>query len=166
MLMLLENSRVNFIFDADCLTVMAGNLKEFSFFSNRIVITPHLGEMSRLCGKSIPEIAADKEKCAAEFSKKTGFTTLIKGNNTAVAAPDGRIYINTTGNPYMARGGSGDVLTGMIGSFLAQGIELFDAVCLGAYLHGGAGDVAAKELGLSMLPSDIPERIGKFLFSK
>jgi len=166
MLMLIENSRVNFVFDADCLTAMAPHLKEFSLYSSRIAITPHPGEMSRLCGVAIPAIIINKEKCASEFSREYGFVTLLKGNKTAVASPNGDIYINSTGNPFMARGGSGDVLTGIIGSLLAQGSDLFDGVCLGAYIHGGAADIAAEELGLSMLPSDIAPRIGKFIFSK
>ena len=119
-----------------------------------------------MSGASIPEILQNRKEAALSFSKQYGCITLLKGHETAICTPDGDCTINTTGNPYMARGGSGDVLTGIVGSLLAQGLSPYDAARLGAYLHGGAGDLAADELGLSTLPSDLPRRIGVFIRSK
>ncbi len=151
------------VLDADGLTVLEGATSILKVFSSGLVITPHPGEFSILTGQSVVQIQNDREGCAAAFAREHQCTVLLKGHRTVVASPDGRIFVNPTGNPYMARGGSGDVLTGIIGSLLAQGLSPFDAARLGAYLHGGAADLAAEELGLSLLPSDIPLYLGRFI---
>ena len=159
----LQASQQPAVLDADGLSVF-GSAPIFHYFPHRLVITPHPGEFSRLTGLPLPQVQANRQEIALAFSRTQGCVTLLKGHQTVVAAPDGRHYVNQTGNPYMARGGSGDVLTGMIGALLAQGVPPFEAACLGAYLHGGAGDLAYAQLGLSMLPSDLPQYIGRFLF--
>lgn len=153
------------VLDADGLTVFEEAPSLFNFFEHGLVITPHPGEFSVLTGRSLLDIQNNRCEAASQFAKEHNCTVLLKGHQTVVASSKGELYVNSTGNPYMARGGSGDVLTGMIGSLLAQGLSPFDAASLGAYLHGGAGDLAAKDLGLSMLPSDLPLYIGKFIDS-
>ena len=101
-------------------------------------------------------IEADKIHIVRSFSKKTGATLVLKGAPTLVAEPEGTVFINTTGNPGMATAGSGDVLTGMIAAFLGQGLNPISAAVLGPYLHGLAGDSAAREMGMhSMIATDI-----------
>ncbi len=97
---------------------------------------------------------------ASDFAAKYKVTLVLKGAGTVVAAPEGPVYVNSTGNPGMATGGTGDVLTGMIGSFLAQGHPPTQAACLGVFMHGVAGDLAAKEKGeAGMIAGDLIEKI-------
>ncbi len=162
-LLLLHRSQCPVVLDADGLTVFQTAPHLLKAYGHRLVVTPHPGELSCLTKSSLLQIQQDRQKAAAHFSEEYGCVTLLKGHGTLVSSPEGDCFTNPTGNPYMARGGSGDVLTGIIGSLLAQGLSPFDAARLGAYLHGGAADLAAEELGLSMLPSDISVRIGAFL---
>jgi NAD(P)H-hydrate epimerase len=112
------------------------------------VLTPHPGEMSRLTRKSIPEIQADRVGAARAFAQERGVYLVLKGNRSVVAAPDGRAWINPTGSPAMATGGTGDVLTGMIAGLLAQFPDQIEAAVLAAvYLHGRAGELGAAEVG-------------------
>lgn len=121
-----------------------------------MVLTPHPGEMARLCDDTIPEIQSDRLGAARQKAKDTGAVVALKGAATVVAAPDGRCAVNPTGNPGMAKGGSGDVLAGMAGAFLAQGVQAFEAAVLAVYLHGYAGDRCAERLGQrAMLPTDL-----------
>ncbi len=121
-----------------------------------IVVTPHEGEAARLLGEEIP----GREKRALELSSRLSATAVLKGSNTIVT--DGEnIYINNTGNPGMAAAGSGDVLSGVIGSLLAQGRDAFEAAVCGVYLHGLAGDLAAAEKGQwAVMAGDIAEKMG------
>jgi NAD(P)H-hydrate epimerase len=140
------------VFDADALTLLAkeddyAKLRGFAQGAT-VVLTPHPGEMSRLCRCEISEISADPVGKATELADETGATIVLKGAATVVTSPDGRVGINSTGNPGMATGGIGDVLTGILTARLAEGSEApFDAVCLAVYAHGAAGDLAAQELG-------------------
>ena len=152
------------VLDADALTAVGTDTRLLAGFAGRAVLTPHPGELARLTGSDAQTIMSDREGACRDFARKCGCTVLLKGHATVISDGE-RVEINTTGNPFMARGGSGDVLTGVIGSLLAQGFKPFDAARLGAFLHGGAGDLARDELGLSMLPSDIPPRLGRFLKS-
>lgn len=154
------------VLDADGINALEGKPELLNRANAPVVITPHPGEMSRLSGLSVKRIAAAKEKVAKEFANKYNVVCVLKGHRTVVARPDGKTYVNSTGNPGMAKGGTGDVLTGMIASFIGQGMRPFNAAMLGVYLHGLAGDLAAKEKGeVSMLASDllnkIPEAIKK-----
>ncbi len=142
------------LLDADGLNAVADRIDCLKGHTN-LVLTPHPGEMARLCGDSIPQIQAHRPETAREFVERYGVTLVLKGAGTLVAQP-GRILQNPTGNPGMSRGGSGDVLAGMIASFLTQGLSSWDAACAGVYLHGMAGDIAAKRLSQqAMLPRDI-----------
>jgi len=144
------------VIDADGLNALARDLSKLSLFSGPVVITPHPGEMSRLSGLTIPQIKASPVETARDFSARLGVVVLLKGAPSVVAEPGGRVILNPTGGPALAKGGSGDVLTGAIAALLAQGMGAFDAAFCGAYLHGRAGDMAAESLGeYSVLASDI-----------
>ena len=129
--------------------------------AKNVCLTPHRAEAARLIGCSASEIRPENriEFCRT-ISKKYSSICLLKGKNTCVTGFDGRLAINTSGNPGMATAGSGDVLTGMITAFAGQRLELFDATCLAAFLHGRAGDEAASNLGqISMMARDIIDNI-------
>ena len=124
------------------------------------ILTPHSGEMSRLTGQSVKEIEGSRLKTARDFARSFNCVLLLKGHRTVVASPQGKTYINHTGNVGMATAGSGDVLTGMVTAFLGQGMVPFNAAKYGAYYHGKAGDLAArKKSKISIIASDIIEQI-------
>ena len=156
---LVKDIRLPMVVDADGLNALAGNLNIFRTPNpepRTFVITPHPGEMARLIGKSAAFIQNNKKTVARSFSRAYNVTTVIKGYKTVVASPDGKFYVNTTGNPGMAKGGCGDVLTGIISALLAQGMDAFTAARLGVYVHGLAGDIAAKEKSeISLKASDL-----------
>ena len=125
-----------------------------------MVLTPHEGEFRRLGG----ELSGGRMAGAKALAEKTGAVVVLKGYRTITAAPDGRIYVNSTGNPGMATGGSGDVLSGILTCLLGQGMEPAEAAAAAVWLHGRAGDLAAKKLGMrSMLPSDIIDALSAIL---
>jgi NAD(P)H-hydrate epimerase len=128
--------------------------------SATIVMTPHPGEMARLTGLSVPQVEADRIGTARGFAVKYGVWLILKGARTVIAAPDGRIAINGSGNPGMATGGMGDVLTGVLTALLAQGYEPFTACRLGVFIHGLAADLVASEKGeIGMSATDVQERL-------
>ena len=143
------------VIDADALNVLTPDLLGTHHASSRVVITPHPGEFARLTGTDIPTVQANREELAIRLARQTGVVVLLKGHKTIVT--DGSsIYVNTTGNPGMATGGSGDVLSGFLGALLAQGIPALDAAILGAFLHGLAGDIAAKDFTqMGLIASDL-----------
>lgn len=145
------------LLDADALNCMRDDLSPLIKLGKRAVITPHVGEFSRLTGKKIAEIKADYSKCAGEFSRKYGCTVVLKDYVTHIATPDGTVLMNTSEpNSGLAKGGSGDVLAGMIASFLAQGSEPKIAAEAGCALHAEAASRCAGRLTKrAMLPSDI-----------
>ena len=152
----IEKCKIPMVLDADALNVVAENPEILKNAAAPIIITPHPGEFARLTASTPQAVNADREQLAAAFAKQYGVVTVLKGKGTVIAAPDGTIRINPTGNSGMATGGSGDVLAGMIASLTAQGANLFDAAAAAVYLHGLAGDIAAERLGkISMLPSDL-----------
>lgn len=132
------------VIDADGINLVARHIHILENVSGSVVLTPHPAEMARLTGLSVQEVNAAREKVAFEFARAHNVTVLLKGVNTVVAAPDGRAYINPTGSSALSRGGSGDLLTGIITALAAQGMSPFDAACLGAYLHGLAGAAAER----------------------
>jgi len=142
---LLERTKVPMVIDADALNALAAHPGHLNGRGRLMVLTPHPGEMARLAGMSIPEVEADREGLARRFATTHSVTLVLKGWRTLIAHPDGRIAINTTGNPGMAKGGSGDILTGivaaMIGQFPEQPAEAVEAA---VYLHGLAGDFAVR----------------------
>ncbi len=137
------------VLDADGINALSGHGETLRAaglrLDGRCVLTPHPGELSRLTGIPVAEIQRTRKEVAKRVSSEYNITVVLKGHRTVVAAPTGRIFINSTGNPGMSTAGSGDVLAGMIGAFLGQGLEAFDAAKYAAYLHGLAGDLAAKE---------------------
>lgn len=153
---LLPSVRVPCVLDADAINALAGAGEVLRKVQAPVVITPHPGEMARLMGVTTKEIQEDRIGAAVKAAEKWRVVTLLKGARTVVAAPDGAIYINPTGNPGMATAGSGDVLTGVVASLIAQGMETARAAAAGAYIHGLAGDLAAREKGMmGMIAGDI-----------
>jgi NAD(P)H-hydrate epimerase len=125
-----------------------------------MVLTPHPGEMGRLLGKSATEVQADRWEIARQFARAHDVTLVLKGAGTVVTDKSGPLWINSTGNPGMAKGGMGDALTGIIGALLAQGLPPLEAAKTGVFLHGRAGDVAAERCGeTSMLATDLIEAL-------
>jgi NAD(P)H-hydrate epimerase len=147
---LVERLTVPLVLDADGLNALAGRTDVLGRRSAATVLTPHPGEFARLLGCSVGEVQADREVRAAAFADRHRVVVLLKGHGTVVT--DGRrLYRNATGNPGMATGGTGDVLTGLIAALIGQGLEAFAAAQLGAYLHGLAGDLARDRLGETAL---------------
>ena len=148
------------VIDADALFALAGHTQILFKAKAARVLTPHCTEMSRLTNLSSKEIEASRLKTARDFARRYNCVILLKGHRSVVASPGGETYINHTGNVGMATAGSGDVLTGMITAFLGQGMGPFDAAKYGAYYHGKAGDLAAREKSkASIIASDIIEQI-------
>ena len=126
-----------------------------------LILTPHPGEMARLCGLTIAEVEAGRESIAASYARAQNCVVVLKGHRTIVAGPEGEVYQNTTGNPGLARGGSGDVLAGMTAALLAQGLAPLMAAVCAVWLHGAAADRCAARRGqLGMLPHDLFEDLG------
>ena len=148
------------VIDADALFALKGHVQILLKAKAVRVLTPHSGEMSRLTGRSVKTIEANRLKIARDFARQYNCVLLLKGHRTVVASPQGKTYINHTGNAGMATAGSGDVLTGMITAFLGQGMNAFDAARYGAYYHGKAGDLAARSQGkMGMIASDIIDHL-------
>lgn len=145
--LVLTHAYVPIVMDADALNTVAAYPGLAAYYTENIMITPHVGEMARLTGKTVQEIKEHALAVAREYSGRHGITCVLKDAATVTADRDGMTYLNTSGNCGMAKGGSGDVLAGLIGSLLAQGAELSEAAFLGVYLHGLAGDAAAGDLG-------------------
>lgn len=157
---LITQITIPMVLDADGLNAIADDLAILKQKKGPLILTPHPGEMARLIGKRASEVQKDRVNIASEFAKTWGVILVLKGANTLIAAPDGTLRVNNTGNPGMATAGIGDVLTGMISAFLAQGIAPLDAATLGTHLHGVAGDLAAGEKGeAGLLASDLIEKI-------
>ena len=148
------------VLDADGINALAGHIDELQCRRNRVtVLTPHEGEFAR-----IGDLSAGREASAEAFAAAHGVYLILKGHRTVIAAPDGRLAVNPTGNSGMAKGGSGDVLSGMVVSLLGQDMEPFAACCAAVYLHGLAGDLAAAEkTERAMTPTDLLETIPEAL---
>ena len=153
----LENAKVPVVVDADALNIISANKQLLENVPAPVILTPHPGEMSRLTGVQAKLIQADRVACAGQFAKEYGVYVVLKGSNTVVASPDSdRVYVNASGNNGLSKGGSGDVLAGMIAGLLGQGIKPLKAAACAAWLHGAAGDLCAAELGqYAMLPTDM-----------
>jgi len=160
------SENVPIVADADALIAIAADKSVLrSIQAANCVITPHPGEMAALTGQSIHEVVDDLVSCAQNFAEKYGVITLLKDARTIIAAPDGRTFINPTGTPALAKAGSGDVLTGVIAAYLAQGFESpHMAAVLAAYVHGRAGQLAAEALSVhGVCAGDLPEYVAKAL---
>ena len=162
---LLERSTVPLILDADALTMLADEPDRLVTSEDRdVIITPHPGEMARLVGSSIEEVQRNRIEVASDFATTHRVHVVLKGHRTVIATPEGHVFINPTGNPGMATGGTGDVLTGVIAAWLAQLLDA-DAACrLSVFLHGAAGDLAAVRHGqVSMTATDLLATLGDAL---
>ena len=158
---LAEEALLPMVIDADGLNALAGDL---SLLTRRkspdIILTPHPGEMARLAGVAAEAVESDRIGTARGFAVKYRVFIVLKGARTVIAAPDGRIALNGSGNPGMASGGMGDVLTGVLVALLGQGYDPFDACKLGVFLHGHAADLVAAEKGeIGMSAVDVQERL-------
>ena len=154
------SSSVPVIIDADGINAVAPDIEFTEQMKAPLIMTPHPKEMARLCKTTVAEIQADRIGIARRFSTERGVYLVLKGANTVVATPDGEVYVNMSGNAGMAVGGSGDMLSGMTLSLLAQGYPVKEAVCTAVKLHGDAGDRARDRLGeISLLPRDMIEEL-------
>jgi len=160
---LLERATVPLVLDADALTVLADDLSSLRGREERsVIITPHPGEMARLIGDTVEHVQANRLEVAAEFATSQHVYVVLKGHRTVVATPDGHVFINPSGNPGMATGGTGDVLTGVVAAWLAQLLDAEAACTLAVFLHGAAGDLAEVERGqTSLIASDLLQQLGQ-----
>lgn len=158
LLALIDNCRVPMVVDADALNILSRNRNYLSRLPQGSIITPHIGEFTRLagvCGNSYERL-----RRVVELAREHNLCIVLKGAYTAVVTPQGCCHFNTSGNPGMATGGSGDTLTGVLLALLAQGLSAVDAARLGVYVHGAAGDVAAGKMGeTALIASDIAEAL-------
>ncbi len=158
---LVETVTLPLVIDADGLNALAEDITVLKRKkSKQVILTPHPGEMSRLLGTSIPDVEAIRISVAQEFARNYGVFLVLKGSRTIIAAPSGTAAINGSGNPGMATGGMGDVLTGIIVSLLGQGYAAWDACRLGVFLHGYAADMVAEDKGeIGINASDVLEKL-------
>ncbi|HEX2920944.1 MAG TPA: NAD(P)H-hydrate dehydratase [Bacteroidales bacterium] len=156
---LLKGCNKPLVIDADCINIISQYPELLSSLPENTILTPHPGEFDRLTGKSVS--GNERFRKQVDISKRFKIIVVLKGAYTSVSMPDGKVYFNSTGNPGMATAGSGDVLTGVIVSLLAQGYAAADAALLGVFVHGHAGDVALKATSYeSLIASDIIYHIG------
>lgn len=157
---LILNCPCPIVIDADGITVLARLLDVLKNARSQIVLTPHPGELSRLINISVKDIEKQRINIAQKVAKDFGVVLVLKGVPTVVAEPQGRVYLNTTGNPGMATAGSGDVLTGIIASLIGQGLSPFHASVLACFIHGLSGDIAAKKKGYhGLIAGDLIESL-------
>ncbi len=158
----LERSEAPLVLDADALNALADDRSALTGREGRdVIITPHPGEMARLMGCTVEDVQADRLGMASELARSQKLYVVLKGYRTIVATPAGKLYVNPTGSPGMATGGTGDVLTGMLAAWLAQLLDAEAACQLAVYLHGAAGELADADTGeVSMTAGDLADHIG------
>lgn len=149
------------VLDADALFAIGEKKIDLAAYDHDFILTPHIGEFSKLTGLSTEEAERNRIDVAKAYAVKHKVTLLLKGAPTVIAAPDGRLYVNDSGNSGMATGGMGDVLTGVIASLLGQGVPPFEAAALGAYLHGLSGDLNLLEKGIGFTAYDVAKQLPK-----
>ncbi|MFA4967476.1 MAG: NAD(P)H-hydrate dehydratase [Candidatus Margulisiibacteriota bacterium] len=155
-----EKFSLPIVLDADGLMAFINDINSLKKLNLNLILTPHPGEMSRLLSRKPEDIQKNREKIASETAKLLNCVVVLKGHNTIIADQSGELKTNPTGNPGMATAGVGDILTGLIAGFAAQGMSPNDAACAGAYIHGLAGDLAAEEKGeYGLIAGDIIEKI-------
>jgi NAD(P)H-hydrate epimerase len=159
---LVERAGVPLVLDADALNAFTGDPDRLMGRDGvDVIITPHPGEMARLLGTPVEAVQQDRLAIAREFAAGPRVHVVLKGHRTVIAAPDGRSFVNLTGNPGMATGGTGDLLTGMLAAWFAQLLDAEAAAKLAVYLHGMAGDLAAADLGeTALVASDMAGKLG------
>jgi hydroxyethylthiazole kinase-like uncharacterized protein yjeF len=153
------------VLDADGLNALVGDLDRLTQRSKPTILTPHPGEMARLLGVRVDQIQSDRIASVKEAASRSGSVVVLKGHRSLIASPGGEVFVNPTGNPGMASGGMGDVLTGILGGLIAQGYEPLVAALLGTYLHGRAGDLAAARGSgrMVLVASDLLDSLGDAL---
>lgn len=155
----IRNANCPIIVDADGINSISRNINVLKERTSTVILTPHPLEFSRISGLSVPEIQKDRISAAKKFAAEYGVILLLKGSYTVITDGD-TVYVNPTGNAGLSKGGSGDVLTGIIGSLLAQGVNPLTAAAAGAYIHGYAADLLAEKMPMiSMLASDLIEEL-------
>jgi NAD(P)H-hydrate epimerase len=148
------------VIDADALTALSVEPEILKDIESPIILTPHPGEMARLTGLSSKAIQENRIETSRNFAVEYGVFLVLKGSRTIIAQPDGTIHINPSGNPGMASGGTGDILTGMMGGLVCQGFSPSSAAIAATYTHGLAGDLVADEKGeMALIATDILEKI-------
>jgi len=163
-LKLIKALGVPIILDADGLTALATQPKTLPITNRSLILTPHPGEMARLMRSQVKEVLEDRIGVSRNFSQSHHVHLVLKGHPTLISTPKGEVFINPTGNPGMASGGTGDVLTGMIGGLVCQGFDILPSLQIAVYLHGLAGDEGAQERGeKSLIATDIIEKIPTLL---
>ena len=157
---LLGRTKVPVVLDADALNLLAGHPDFFEILPKNSILTPHLREFERMFGPSANDF--ERNDLQLKKAQELGVFLILKGANSSIATPDGQCFFNNTGNPGMATGGSGDVLTGILTGLMAQGYPPLEACQLGVYLHGLAGDLAMNDLQQeALLAGDITSHLGK-----
>lgn len=148
---LTEHADSQMLLDADALNILSVNaeIRSMARGCKNLILTPHPSEAARLLGTTVVQVQADRTAAVRKIGAIFGATVVLKGHKTLVAAPDTEIYVNESGNAGLATAGSGDVLGGIIGSLLAQGVPVFEAACAGAWLHGAAADIIKESAGIA-----------------
>lgn len=150
------DSKKPMVIDADGLNAFQGKAALFRRLKAPAIVTPHAGEFVRLFGGAIPRTERERKRRALEAARKFQLVVVLKGHHTVVASPEGKVAVNQTGNPGMATAGSGDVLTGVVAAMMGQGLQPFEAAAFGVFVHGLAGDLAARKMGqISLVAGDI-----------
>lgn len=161
---LVTGANCTVILDADALNSTADGKLPVPAPGRQVIITPHPGEMARLCGCTIDDIKADREQIILDYAAENNCIVVLKEHRTLIASPEGELWRNTSGNSGLARGGSGDILAGMMGSLAAQGMKPVDVAICAVWLHGAAAErCSLRRSQTSMLPHDIFEDLGKIM---
>ena len=159
-----QEQNIHLVLDADALTYLSKHLNLLEKSEIRYVLTPHPLEMSRLTSLSVDQIEKNRVNVARKFAMKYKVILVLKGHHTLTALPNGNVYFNTTGNAGLAKGGSGDVLSGLIGGLIARGLSPETAALVGVYAHGKAADKITSQTSQSfLLPSDLAKTASLFL---
>lgn len=153
---LVRESKTPLIIDADGINVISENIDILKEARSDIILTPHIKEMSRLLGEDTNYVLKNKFEVAKNFSKKYKLTLVLKDSKTVISDINGHLYLNSTGNESMAKGGTGDVLAGIIGSLAAQGVSALNSAIISVFIHGRSGDICKEKLSsFSVIPTDI-----------
>ena len=159
---LVRESKIPLIIDADGINVISENIDILKEAQSDIILTPHIKEMSRLLGEDTNYVLKNKFEVAKNFSKKYKLTLVLKDSKTVISDINGHLYLNSTGNESMAKGGTGDVLAGIIGSLAAQGVSALNSAIISVFIHGRSGDICKEKLSsFSVIPTDIVNNLSE-----
>jgi NAD(P)H-hydrate epimerase len=158
---ILDTWKGSLLLDADAINLLAGRPERLAGRGQPPVLTPHPGELARLLGRDTEDVVSDRVSAARDAAERAQAVVVAKGFRTVIADPDGEVFINPTGDAGLASGGSGDVLTGTIGAFLAQGLDPVRAAIVGCWLHGRAGELGGEEWPAAVPASTLPMLIAE-----